>query len=387
MSDRTEITAATRRLPGPLVSVVENWYARFAERHGQAPIPADFVEPVVRAVAASEFAAATLLADWPWLRERLASLAQPFDEAGLAAFADEFTKPDLSIDEAKRRLRERRRRELFAIFWRDLQGLATIDASIEALSSVADELLRAAADHAAARLAERFGRVRDRAGNPVDLVIIAMGKLGGRELNFSSDIDLIFAYPSRGASDGARSLDAQPYFDRLSRDIVALMDERTADGIVFRTDTRLRPFGDSGPPVVSFSALESYLAKHGRDWERYAYVKASIVGPRPPEPVCRGLFDDLIRPFVYRRYLDYGVFESLREMHARSRAAIAPTTSSSDRAASARSNFSCSRCRSCAVAAPPSSRIRRCSRSCRGSSRPAVSMPAWPASSWRRTAG
>jgi glutamate-ammonia-ligase adenylyltransferase len=107
---------------------------------------------------------------------------------------------------------------------------------------------------------------------------------------------------------------SQEYFTRVSRHIVALLDEVTADGFAFRIDTRLRPFGDSGPPVVSFAALESYLLQHGRDWERYAYVKANIVGPQPPDDVTRELQQDLVVPFVYRRYLDFGVFESLREM-------------------------------------------------------------------------
>jgi glutamate-ammonia-ligase adenylyltransferase len=150
----------------------------------------------------------------------------------------------------------------------------------------------------------------------VPLVILGMGKLGGHELNFSSDIDIIFLYPEDGATDGAKSISAQEYFGRLSRQLIALLDEATADGFVFRIDTRLRPFGDSGPPVVSFAALESYLLQHGRDWERYAYVKARVVGPSPGSAIVADLHDNLIRPFVYRRYIDYGVFESLREMHA-----------------------------------------------------------------------
>ena len=111
-------------------------------------------------------------------------------------------------------------------------------------------------------------------------------------------------------------MSAPEYFARVSRHIVALLDEVTSDGFVFRIDTRLRPFGDSGPPVVSFAALESYLTQHGRGWERYAYIKARAVGAQPPMPVLQELYNDLIVPFVYRRYLDFGVFESLREMQA-----------------------------------------------------------------------
>jgi glutamate-ammonia-ligase adenylyltransferase len=158
--------------------------------------------------------------------------------------------------------------------------------------------------------------VRNSVGDKVPLVILGMGKLGGLELNFSSDIDIIFLYSEDGETDGTKCVSAQEYFGRLSRHIIALLDETTVDGFVFRIDTRLRPFGDSGPPVVSFAALESYLLQHGRDWERYAYVKARVVGSRPSDDIISDLHRNLIRPFVYRRYIDFGVFESLREMHA-----------------------------------------------------------------------
>ena len=323
MSDATSITDAIERLPPELALSARTWLERFEDQHGDRPVETELIAPLVRIVAVSEFAATALLRDWAWIYDHSGTLLDPFDRESLAAFADDFASADLSVDEAKKQLRERRRRELLAILWRDLNGSSSVDDTIGALSDVADELLRAAANYAAARLAERFGRVLDSNGNPVDLVILAMGKLGGRELNFSSDIDVIFAYPRGGESDGQRTLDAQSYFDRLSRDVVALMDERTADGFVFRTDTRLRPFGDSGPPVVSFAALESYLVNHGRGWERYAYVKARIVGPQPPEAVRSELFDELVLPFVYRRYLDYGVFESLREMRSKIAAEVA----------------------------------------------------------------
>ena len=317
MSDTHASAQAIQRLPALLEPAARNWFERFDERYPDVGIAACNADAVVRIAAVSEFAAGWLLRDWPWLRANLDALSQPFDRAGVAALADEIAASDADVADVKQRLRTIRHRQLFGVLWRDLSGLASVDEGIEALSDIADELLRAAACYAQARLAERCGRVRNGHGEVVDLIIIAMGKLGGRELNFSSDVDVIFAYASGGSSDGERSLDAQTYFDRLSREVVALMDEVTADGFVFRMDTRLRPFGESGPPVVSFAALESYLLQHGRDWERYAYVKARLVGPLPPEAVERALFDELILPFVYRRYLDYGVFQSLREMHGR----------------------------------------------------------------------
>ena len=143
--------------------------------------------------------------------------------------------------------------------------------------------------------------------------MVAMGKLGGHELNFSSDIDLVFLYAEAGETDGARCVDNDEYFNRLGREVIRLLDARTEDGFVFRVDMRLRPFGDSGALVVSLAALENYLQEHGRDWERYAWIKArAVVGVTAYARANR----DFIRPFVYRRYLDFGVFDSLREMKA-----------------------------------------------------------------------
>jgi glutamate-ammonia-ligase adenylyltransferase len=140
-----------------------------------------------------------------------------------------------------------------------------------------------------------------------------MGKLGGGELNFSSDVDLVLLFPEHGDTDGARAIANEEFFTRLGQALARLLGTPTADGFVLRVDLRLRPFGDSGPLVASFAAFEDYLTRHGRDWERYAYVKA-----RPVTSVERYAEVEAaaVRPFVYRRYLDYGVFESLREMKA-----------------------------------------------------------------------
>jgi len=138
-----------------------------------------------------------------------------------------------------------------------------------------------------------------------------MGKLGGGELNFSSDIDLVFAFPEHGETGGARPLEHEEYFARLGRRVAQLLGSVTAEGFVYRVDLRLRPFGDSGPAIVSFDALEDYLQQHGRDWERYAYVKAR---PVHGAESFDELYRNVLRPFVYRRYLDFSVFESLREM-------------------------------------------------------------------------
>jgi glutamate-ammonia-ligase adenylyltransferase len=145
------------------------------------------------------------------------------------------------------------------------------------------------------------------------MIVLGMGKLGGRELNFSSDIDLILLFGEAGETDGPRATANEEYFQRLGRQFIRLLDQRTDQGFVFRVDMRLRPFGDSGPLVVSLAALEDYLQQHGRDWERYAWVKARpVVGA----DAYASVYQDTVKPFVYRRYLDFGVFESLRDMKA-----------------------------------------------------------------------
>ena len=200
--------------------------------------------------------------------------------------------------------------------WRSISGLDEVWDTLTALSDLADVLITASMEFGQRSLTGRFGQMKDAGGEEMPLVVLAMGKLGGRELNFSSDIDLIFLYAEDGETSGPRSLSAHEYFTRLSRLVVSLLDDATKDGFVYRVDTRLRPFGDSGPPVVSFAALENYLLQHGRSWERYAYVKARVICPGARTSDIQALTANVIEPFVYRRYLDYGVFESLREMKA-----------------------------------------------------------------------
>ncbi len=298
------VAEAIEALPEVLREPVARWFERFGE-----DVPLHLVEPLSRVVASSEFAAATALRERDWFLDNVAT----FDSLpGPLPKIDD----DAPVDETKAELRRVRNRALLRVIWREVCGQAGLDETLGDLSALADTMLDVAARYAEVQLAERYGVARDDAGERIPPVILGMGKLGGLELNLSSDIDLIFLYTTEGETDGRKSVSAQEYFGRLSRQVIALLDEVTADGFVFRIDTRLRPFGESGPPVVSFAALENYLLQHGRDWERYAYVKARIVGPQPGAAVAVDLYDNLLRPFVYRRYLDYGVFESLREMHA-----------------------------------------------------------------------
>jgi len=307
-----KIAATVDALPDELRDGTSVWFDRLLETHPGVEPGDKTIDTLVRLVACSEFAANTLLREWPWFVGQQNTINDASDPSEVQQVRDS----EEEIEVAKEQLRRIRYRCMLSILWREVAGIATLDETLSSLSNLAEQTLDAAAGFAARKLHERFGVVRDEQGKPVSIVILGMGKLGGAELNFSSDIDLIFLFPSGADSDGHKRLAAQEYFTRLSRYIVALVDEVTADGFAFRIDTRLRPFGESGPPIVSFAALESYLLQHGRSWERYAYVKARIVGPQPELAVSDELYDHLISPFVYRRYLDFGIFESLREMQA-----------------------------------------------------------------------
>ena len=265
-------------------------------------------DELAQALLVSEFLADALAAD-PVLAERLAQPSYRDPEAEVAAL---LAQCDVESEFAAR-LRRVRRAAMADIAWRDLTGRFSLDQTLVAVSNFADVAIRGAVGFAERMAAARYGHVRNGAGDAQPLVVIGMGKLGGHELNFSSDVDLIFLYPESGDSDGRMALDASDYYRRIGQTVIRTLDAVTVDGYVFRVDMRLRPFGDSGPLVVSFAALEDYLQSHGRDWERYAWVKArAITG----EAAYAALFRETVRPFVYRRYLDFGVFESLREMKA-----------------------------------------------------------------------
>ena len=238
------------------------------------------------------------------LKQPEALLARVVDGARIvpAALADSLALGELDESGAMSRLRRRRDVELAAIAWRDIAGFADLDRTLADLSALADGLVGAALGKAADLLAPRYGR-------PAPLLVLGMGKLGGDELNFSSDIDLVLLFPDPGTGESAE--DHEEYFRRLSQRLIRLLDERTADGIVYRVDTRLRPFGKSGPLALSIGAFESYLVRHGRDWERYAYVKARLIAGAE---YAAEVFDQVLTPFVYRRYLDFGVFDALRRM-------------------------------------------------------------------------
>ena len=246
-----------------------------------------------------------------WLATE-AHLLEDQDAATFMQLVDMATEPGKHDDAAfMHALRRCRRRHLVRIAWRDLAGHATIDTVLLELSALADACIDAACRQATALLGRRHGVPRAADGSELPLLVLGMGKLGGGELNFSSDIDLVFLFAEHGETAGPRPLEHEEFFARVGRRVAQLLGTPTDDGFVYRVDLRLRPFGESGPIAVSFDALEDYLQQHGRDWERYAYVKARpVFGARGFDDLYR----DVLRPFVYRRYLDFGVFESLRSM-------------------------------------------------------------------------
>ncbi len=208
-------------------------------------------------------------------------------------------------------LRWIRQREMLRIAWRDLAGWAVLDETLQDLSDLADACIQGALDKLTAWQARQTPAPVGPGRSPVPLIVIAMGKLGAFELNFSSDIDLIFCYPDAVAARKRGALDPEQYFTRLGQSLIQALSNQDQDGFVFRVDMRLRPYGDSGALVCSFDALEDYYQSQGREWERYAMIKAR---PVTGDAQAKAALMELLRPFVYRRYLDFHTFDELRDL-------------------------------------------------------------------------
>jgi glutamate-ammonia-ligase adenylyltransferase len=289
-----ELQARARRIAGEVRAL-------------ESELPPTIAQTAVRVCTVSEVVRKSLLDAPKLLSERVVDAA-PLSTENVAARLDAH-----GLDEpgAMAALRKFRNVELARIAWRDLAGWADIDRSLLDLSALAEGMVAAALRLAEDTLAPRYGRPATESGARAPLLVLGMGKLGGRELNYSSDIDLVFLYPDEAKLPGREDPDIEEYFRRLAQLLIKLLDQVTEHGFVFRVDTRLRPFGASGPLVLSVSAFEAYLLQHGRDWERYAYVKARLLTGHEYQ---REIFDAILTPFVYRRYLDFGVFEALRTM-------------------------------------------------------------------------
>lgn len=271
------------------------WLAAHAERLGLREAPADWAEACAESDWPARVAAA--LADLPGPE------TVPLPELARGVSAD-----------WQAALRHLRTREQMRFIYRDLTRLTDLFAFTAELSAFADAVIDAVQARCHAEVALLHGEpVGDASGQHQRLVVIGMGKLGGRELNLSSDIDLMFTYAEEGETDGRRPISNQEFFIKVGQRLIQYLDAVTADGFVFRVDMRLRPWGDGAALALSFDAMEAYYERHGREWERYALIKARV---------CAGDRDSgqqlmkALRPFVFRRYIDFGAFESLREMKA-----------------------------------------------------------------------
>ena len=254
----------------------------------------------------SPFTARLVQAD-SGLHEALqAGLHEPWNAAGMQEFLAAF---DIVDEPAlKRALRMLRKHVMLRLIVRDLNGLAQLPEVVETCTTLAEVASNFSLRHIERWQREVYGDPVGEGGQVQPFIVVGMGKLGGRELNVSSDIDLIFAYPEDGETNGARPISNHEYFSRLGKRLIAAIGEATADGFVFRVDMRLRPYGDSGPLVGSFAALEEYYQTQGREWERYAWIKGRVIAGPEAE------LQTLLRPFVFRKYLDYSAFASMRDL-------------------------------------------------------------------------
>jgi [glutamine synthetase] adenylyltransferase / [glutamine synthetase]-adenylyl-L-tyrosine phosphorylase len=214
--------------------------------------------------------------------------------------------------ELNRILRQIRQREMVRIAWRDLSGISDLSETTSDLTAFAEAVVSKSLALVYDWQCERYGTPFSSDGRQQYLNVIGMGKLGARELNFSSDIDLIFAYPEPGQTRGANVTKSNDeFFTILCRRLLSILGQVTVDGSLFRVDVRLRPYGENGPIVMSFESMETYYESQGREWERYAWIKGRCIAG--DHDVGSRLLEAL-KPFIYRRYLDYGAFESLRDM-------------------------------------------------------------------------
>jgi len=284
------------------IAALSSAYSRYASRQFQA-------RPELQA-GIVQLAAAPVTRDW--MARRLAELGLPQDA------------PAMPEDDLRRALRQLRIEVFCTLMERDLRGAADVAEVTAAMSDLAELSIQRALAPLSAELEALFGapQVQPDDGTPAlraTLGVVGMGKLGGRELNVSSDIDLILVYEDDGETAGGlrAAISNQEYFSRLGRRLIGALAEITADGYVFRVDMRLRPNGDSGPLVCSIGMLEEYFYVQGREWERYAWIKGRLVSELDSPAALRlaAQLEARVKPFVYRRYLDYGVIGAIRSLH------------------------------------------------------------------------
>ena len=241
------------------------------------------------------------------------SWQNPLAEGELYQAVYDVVRDSSDLEMLNRHLRQQRNKQMARIAIRDLTGLAPLKEVLRDVSNLAEAIVNSALDWHYEQFCLRYGTpIGAESGEPQKMIVIGMGKLGGHELNFSSDIDLIFVYPEQGRTEGAeRSIPNDQFFVRLGQALNKSLVDYTEDGFVYRVDMRLRPFGEAGPLAISFSGIERYYELHGRAWERYALIKArALTGDKKQADYLFGI----LKPFIYRRYVDFSAMESLREL-------------------------------------------------------------------------
>ena len=270
--------------------------------------------PLMNAISMSSFVKRTLLSQPELLNQWFEHSPSPQDCKHYTERLAQALQNVQDEEQLGKELRLFRHREMATLSFIQSNKLASVEFVFQALSDLAEAIILQARDWLYQRCCVEYGIPMNSLNEPQELLILGMGKLGGWELNFSSDIDLIFVYPDVGETVGGRkAVENSKFFTRLGQRLIRALDEVTAEGFAYRTDMRLRPFGDSGALVLSFASMEDYYQEQGRDWERYAMIKAKILGEDLSNLNHRYL-KQMLRPFVYRRYLDFSAIQSLREM-------------------------------------------------------------------------
>jgi glutamate-ammonia-ligase adenylyltransferase len=252
----------------------------------------------------------------------LEKLQSPFLREEMQAFLDSQSRHITHEEILHRLLRDLRKQVMLRLAIRDISGQADLSEVVSSMTELAEVAINFALKYHESWLThpDRFGSPKGEHSNATQhMLVVAMGKLGGGELNVSSDIDLIFVYPEDGETDGPKSISNHEFFARLGRKLIASLNDYTVDGYVFRVDMRLRPHGENSPLATSFPMLEEYFIKQGREWERHAWIKGRVIAGHADTEAGSMLMEKIVRPFVFRKYLDFGAYESMRRLHAQLR--------------------------------------------------------------------
>ncbi len=309
-----QIAPLVRHLPEELGARILRSWEDIASTIEAARLDQGRLAMLVDACSRSDFVMESLTRypEWLMAMEDQPALPEVFDRDGMQQLLEARVQACEDEPALMAVLRIFRRQQMVRIIWRDVCNLAPLEETLASMSALADICVEQALNRLYAWAVDRFGVPRDRYGVAQTLIVLGMGKLGASELNVSSDIDLIFAYPASGETDHAsKPVDNQQFFNRLGQRLINVLDQQTVDGFVFRVDMRLRPYGGSGALALNFAAFEDYYQNQGREWERFAMIKSRVIaGDRR----AGNTLLEIIKPFVYRRYADFSSFQALRDM-------------------------------------------------------------------------